>query len=353
MAICALCNKPKGSYDYEYTVQYQASLDTPKKKVTICYTCLNIKTKHCGICGVNAATTCYEYYAKELMVSNKWSKELVCPEHADINPSYKKVLGTGRAETYLGFIGKPLDNLYIGVEIEVEVEPSGSGKKSFENTKNELFDLFDNFVIMKTDGSLTGYGIEIVSAPAPFDVHSAAWNKFLLSCPEHVCSNTRPKGGTTECGMHIHFSRKALTVIEIGKVAYFISAASNAKLITDIAGRYNNRYCAINPVNKENYKTFTKSSNVRRSAVNNTNENTVELRIFKGTLNPVLFMKNIEFTHALVTFAKSSDIEQMTTKDFAMYVGLNGGIYPNLCKFLVWKGYLEGDKENDKVFTQK
>jgi len=343
---CYICSK-NNSYDYGYNIILTEGLDSPGKNVHVCTTCLTTQMKFCSMCGTN------QYYSTNLSVINKWSGQYCCKKHADVNPSYKKIIDGGKAETYIGFIGKPLDNLYLGVELEAEVE-GNTEKKTLETIISDIFDLFDNFIIIKTDGSLTGNGIEIVSAPAPFDVHTTAWNKFLDECHTKLRSNVFSNGTATNCGMHVHFSRKALTVIEIGKVAYFINTADNNKLIEDIAGRYNTNYCAIRTVTKTNYETFGYTDRAyRRSAVNNTNTNTVEFRIFKGTLNPVLFMKNIEFTHAIVTFAKTVDIDKLNTKEFSMFVGLNGGIYPNLTKFLIYKGYLDGDKEKDSVFKQK
>ena len=355
MYTCYWCDKPFNTYEGNTAIHFQKDIESPKKTVPLCGGCCN-KIMHCAMCYNNGV---YHYYPKANMQCNKWDNTSCCPEHWDKNPSYKKIISyTQKAEKYLGFIGEPLDSLYIGVEIETEVLSTIPLAK-FNDIKDIVYDLFDNFIIMKTDGSLSKYGIEIVSAPAPFDVHATAWNKFLAGQPEALRSNCYVSGHATSCGMHTHVSRKALTVLEIGKVAYFINAIDNKQLITDIAGRYNQQYCYISPQTKDSYKTYNLRTGKngpeerRYNAVNTTNDNTIELRIFKGTLNPILFMKNIEFTHAVVKFCQVVDIEQLTTKEFCTFVGINAGIYPNLVKFLVYKDHLGGVKEPDVTFKQK
>jgi hypothetical protein len=61
---------------------------------------------------------------------------------------------------------------------------------------------------------------------------------------------------------------------------------------------------------------------------------TIEMRIFKSTLDPSLLGKNIEFAHALYYFTKLYGIKRMHPKYFRRFVKQRESKYSNLQKFL-------------------
>ena len=81
--------------------------------------------------------------------------------------------------------------------------------------------------------------------------------------------------------------------------------------------------------------TKDKYSRRRHIAVNMQNDNTVEVRIFKGTLNFESFSKNLEFVHSAFTFCKEVfPIVEATTKSYCLYVQDNEKTYPNINNFI-------------------
>jgi hypothetical protein len=58
----------------------------------------------------------------------------------------------------------------------------------------------------------------------------------------------------------------------------------------------------------------------RRTAVNTQNSNTIEVRIFKGTLNKVTFYKTIEFCDAILEFTRNSNWEQTLWQELQDYI---------------------------------
>ncbi len=74
----------------------------------------------------------------------------------------------------------------------------------------------------------------------------------------------------------------------------------------------------------------------RAMTVNLQNENTIEIRIFKGSLNPITILGTLEFLHYTLHLLKASDaakIQQLSWKTFVE--GVDKTVYPNLAEYLV------------------
>jgi hypothetical protein len=83
------------------------------------------------------------------------------------------------------------------------------------------------------------------------------------------------------------------------------------------------------------YKAKKKDGNNERYvAINLKNTATIEIRIFRGTLNINSFMKNIEFAHALFMYSKEN--KEVTLDGFKMYIESSCD-YSNLKKFITLK----------------
>src|SRR5690606_34675899 len=86
-------------------------------------------------------------------------------------------------------------------------------------------------IIIKHDGSI-GYGFEIVSAPATFEVHQEIWERFFDKFLKSKKLRT-----SFNCGMHIHINKSSLSLLQMGKFLNFIYAQDNRKFIKHISGR--------------------------------------------------------------------------------------------------------------------
>jgi hypothetical protein len=232
---------------------------------------------------------------------------------------------------------------YYGVELEVEHITENSKKNSIYKTAKEVNAFFnckkDPFVITKRDGSLRN-GFEIVTAPATYGVHESWWNAFFKEFKEHdeMVSFTRT------CGMHIHVSKNSLTPMQIGKILVFVYNPSNRYFIRDVAQRSSGRYNNFsNPKNvKDAFGGNWIASEGRYTAINLMNANTVEFRLFKGTMDKKKFFKNMEFVKALIDFCGTGNCSIQESKDyrvFCKYVEKYSSVYPNLFRFLVSKHY--------------
>lgn len=82
---------------------------------------------------------------------------------------------------------------------------------------------------------------------------------------------------------------------------------------------------------------------MRYDACNITNRETVELRIFRSTLNHTEFLRDLEFSHALAAFtepAVASIKDMLDYRMFAKFVTAYGEMYPALAQFLKKKGVI-------------
>lgn len=222
---------------------------------------------------------------------------------------------------------------HYGVELETVLKEGDLQKATQETLKKLNKGLPDEgFAYLKEDGSLGGGvgSFEIVTHPATLDVHKERWGDFLHpNSPKGLLSHD-----TDCCGLHIHVERKDLSDLTVGKILSFVNAASNADFITAVAGRPSNRYSSLNPDKKP--QDATKKNRSRYEAVNLQNDHTIEFRIFKGTLKPEAFFRNLEFVDAVVEFAKpsTSSLRSMIgTEPFFNFVASNHKKYPNLLKF--------------------
>jgi len=237
---------------------------------------------------------------------------------------------------------------YYGIELEVEC-----------NDHDVPEDIEDDYQYLKYDGSLNR-GFEVVSHPSTWlwiKDHAVRWNDIL---------NLRNKGyrsyepGT--CGMHVHISRTAFTTWMLYKWLHFFSSNSAFILFFSSRGSMGTSWCKIDDKGEVMYKAKTQHGTNRYEAINLNNRNTVEIRIFRGTLNPRKFWANLEFLEALFAWLdpfRPKDIADMTVDSFLTYVHLHEAEYPNLFSWLsdkvpvnqVWTLTSKQEKQNTEEET--
>ena len=220
-------------------------------------------------------------------------------------------------------------NLFFGVELECD---GGSFDISeFDWWVND----HDNLIHFEHDGSLSDDGVECITMPCSLLYHQKRMNweelcKILLR--QGFCSHN-----ASSCGLHVHISRDALTPIQIIKMDVFINRASD--FFSQVARRYS-FYSAEYKKNKKADKNKGVWNNLeshhdRYTAVNTCNENTVEIRIFKGTLKAETILGTIEMCHALVGFVDTIPIVRIYDTDkniinFIKYMADHHDKYPNV-----------------------
>jgi hypothetical protein len=240
---------------------------------------------------------------------------------------------------------------FFGVELEVEYDYNS--KLDRNRAAKRVYDCFPRpFIVIKHDSSLKDQGqggFEIVSAPATYKRHIKEWEQLFATYPEKSLLSSY---FTDHCGMHIHVSRASLSTLQIGKIVSFICHPNNRKFIRQIAQRQSNKYNNFTIAKKVSDIPFYKKTGMHKpawiaqeqhhTAVDINHEQTIEIRIFKGTLKKEAFFKNIEFVAALCDWCETGIASVCDVGDvdkFCQFVEKYAKQYPNLFAFLVERGY--------------
>lgn len=230
--------------------------------------------------------------------------------------------------------------LYLGVELEME------GIDSVRAVRDILKE--HKFGIVKRDGSLD-YGYEVNTVPASMAYHTGSESPWRAMLKAALAGGSRSYN-TSTCGLHIHASRRALSILTIGKTVVFVNCDHNANFMRAIAGRglREHEYCATNP----NKKITSVMGEGKYEAVNLCHHATIEFRIFKGTLKYSSVMRCIEFVHALLNYVPTVGYRNLGHEDFCKWVEKRGRKqYPHLLAWLLAKGYLPKRKPAPLVLT--
>jgi len=231
------------------------------------------------------------------------------------------------------FYSTPSDkrtSLYFGIELEIE-------RTERKIKQGDIIKSLPNFVYVKQDGSLRD-GIEIVSHPATYrwlKENTAKWGAILDLRKLGWCSFH-----TETCGMHIHLSKAAFGNLHLYKFMTMLYDKKNYNFILNISQRTSSKLAnwastkdsEKNMIYKAKHKTYGEES--RHTAVNLGRENSVEIRIFKGTLHPPSFWKNVEFAKAVFDFSYAFPKSKMNEKEFRGFLRYKRKEYPYLHEFL-------------------
>lgn len=202
--------------------------------------------------------------------------------------------------------------VFLGVEMEVEAE-SGS----LNGGARLAQEVIGSLGLIKSDGSLD-YGMEIVTHPMTYQWAVSYW-------PWRVLDMLHDEGFRTmdTCGIHVHVSRSGFD--EPAHVYRWLAFIyRNPEPIQALAGRGSVEYSEWSRRTRERLKDHAKGDRDERRyiAVNVQNEDTFEVRMFAGSLDPVQVQANIGFVDASVEYTRqltSHDINHNDGWSFAAF----------------------------------
>jgi len=213
----------------------------------------------------------------------------------------------------------------IGLELEVDTDH----KIDRTAVINRFKDDFGDFLHYEEDGSLR-YGWENISQPASLSYHLGMMNKykewFEILTEEGLRSHD-----TNSCGLHIHIDRIYFGKSEdssIGKLLYIFERFRNELMVFSRRTEYQ-----ANDWARSRKQSNTKSGWIKKAvidskqycehseryyAVNLINSETIEIRLWRGTLNIETFEATLKFTARLAELCKNTraaDIAKMTFEE--------------------------------------
>lgn len=186
----------------------------------------------------------------------------------------------------------------FGCELEIQIrdgDKNTAAGKIHEVLNPSL--RLGEYCFFERDGSI-GEGFEIVTQPAGLDVHREKFSLFLGN--KDLKRGLRSHEGGA-CGFHVHVGREFLTQSQIFRMQAFLNDVRNESLIRSIARRYGNGYVQYKP-DLAKFTAKGKLSRERYEALNVTNPDTVEFRIFRGSLRYESMISALEFVNAVCNF---------------------------------------------------
>ena len=234
---------------------------------------------------------------------------------------------------------------HFGFELEVEARGNGRFQGAL-TVQNAL----GGHAYLKEDGSLSD-GFEIVTHPHTLDKYHNDFNWGVL---DKLKNDGYRSWNTSSCGLHVHVSRTAfgngdpwaygvpssqrsqlILQRQSHELRFMKLVYDNQRQVERIAGRSGNQYATFQDKGKllRKIKNGYQESG-RYSAINTENDDTIEVRVFKGSLRKERVLSAIEFVHASVEYTRDMKV---TSKNHALswlkftgYVASNAELYPNL-----------------------
>lgn len=223
---------------------------------------------------------------------------------------------------------------YFGVELEVD-------RGDVNNCSRKLHDIDpdEEWFYQKHDGSLSDSGeggIEIVTHPFTLLGHKTEmpWEKVANVCLEHHFKSN----DTSTCGLHVHVSRDAFGMnqdmadLNIAKVLLIFD-----RFWDQIVKFSRRKYEALERWAKKAPEKYYDDENEddvtekmrgyqdngdRYTAVNLCNEDTVEFRVFKGTLKVSTIYATLQWIYNLISFVTENNlmkVQSATWLEIAKY----------------------------------
>jgi len=221
----------------------------------------------------------------------------------------------------------PEEKLLMGVELECDDGEFDCNDFTWWTEEK------DNLVHFEHDGSLSDDGVECITMPCSLRYHKEKMRW------DDLCSRLNGCGfhshNTSDCGLHVHMNRDALTPIQIVKMDVFCNRG--VAFWSQIGRRkviFNGNYDPSKMAKKDKGLRRYESHDSRYQVLNTCNSDTVELRFCRGTLNVETILGTLELFHAMPKYLDTIPIAHIyeTEKNimgFIKYVVENRHKYTN------------------------
>jgi len=248
------------------------------------------------------------------------------------------------------------ERLYFGIEIEVE---AGGNRMEAASHAHQLEAL--DLAYLKHDGSLND-GFEIVTHPMSHGFFKQEAQE-LWTILEDLRSKSQYRvksWDTRTCGLHIHISRTGFN--GGAHMHRFLNLVySNPEFYQSLAGRTSDQWAKFTDIYRNDYKRDSNGERLwsedtgyeitttrqfkhklstdynsgRYSAVNTNNRETLEMRIFRGSVNSNTIKAHIDLAHASVEYTRTLTVQDVRNgalhqSQFMSYIAENIELYPEL-----------------------
>ena len=304
--------------------------DAGSGAIHLCERCHDTYYTNCGRCGclIRSSDACYEDYDAD---------QPYCQNCHD------RILRTAKEKRIHDYFYKPAPIFYgsgpryFGVELEID-----DAGESNSNARNilEIGNCEHDHIYCKHDGSLED-GFEIVSHPMSLTYHMDVmpWAEVIEEAQE--MGYLSHQAGT--CGLHVHVSRAAFGHYEyeqdaaIARVLYFFEKhweelLKFSRRTQHQLDQWASRYGYQNDPQKILDDAKHRNGRGRYTAVNLSNDATIEFRMFRGTLKLNTFLATLQLVDRVCDVALSMSDQQI--KDMSWTTFVSGCKRPELIQYL-------------------
>jgi hypothetical protein len=212
---------------------------------------------------------------------------------------------------------------FLGVELEVDV--GGHDDENAEELQNSA-NYPNEQIYIKSDGSIDD-GFEIVTHPMTLDYHlnHFCWSEILHRAVQMGYRSHQ----TSTCGLHVHVSRAGLgqTYEEqettISRILFFVEQHWNELLKFSRRSEYSmNRWAARHGYEHDLKKILDKAKSERNRyvAVNLCNSQTIEFRLFRGTLKLNTLLATLQLVNHICEVAMHSVDSELHALSWSEFV---------------------------------
>lgn len=230
------------------------------------------------------------------------------------------------------------DSLFFGVEFELEMTDIEMCINRHDLARIIKKKIGTDYMYCKHDGSLMhlddergGGGLEVVTHPFSWKFYKN--NFYIFNELFEIIHAHRWWGRSKRCGLHIHMTKGAFTTFHLYKFVRFVYEIRNRMFLHLISQRENptgdhcHRYCRYWDDDQNDLPSVAKMKRNlvrdKHGAINLINQDTVELRIFRGVDNEQDFKKNMEFVYSLYEFTRDVTVKNLTLERYIQYVLTN------------------------------
>lgn len=271
----------------------------------ICTSCLEDNYYQCADCGV--------YCTEDDVIFR--DGDYYCPDCAPTE--YLSDYHHTYAEHFLHVGNETAQQPYLGIELEMELPTETDRANAAERIRRNT--AYGSYYECKEDGSLGEYGMEVVTQPATPSYHMSGYDQLMIMTGRNFGATSHDNG---HCGLHIHIDRAyfedtgiAEAYIRAGYIMDTIFSTNENPVVSFTRRRYtqlnhwaqlmNMAVCKSEQSLTYRLREYRASKYTRYQAINMDNSETIELRLFRGTLNAETYYATLEFVAGLAYLTRA------------------------------------------------
>ena len=314
--LCPACLERETTFCDECETRIWRSDNAGDINITLCRSCYDNDYVRCEQCGRIIHEDSANYIHDEPYCDNCYD------DHEDSEDDEDRMIHDYFYKPAPIFYGN--GKRFFGVELEIDY--GGKYDDHAERLLNIANFNYENIYI-KSDGSLED-GMEIVTHPMTLDHHKTKmpWEEVMKKAVS--LGYKSHKSGT--CGLHIHVNRETFGKTReaqddaISRVLYFVEHHWNELLrFSRRTEAQMNHWAARYGYKSDPKEILDSAKNERKgryTCVNITNWNTVEFRMFRGTLKYNTLIATLELVNRICNLAVNSDDESIAKISWSDFV---------------------------------